>query len=232
MHSRESLRLSGRYWKQTFSSDYQNYSFLSLSYGGPSGLSKRREDVPDIPSWSWAAWDGIVDYPPLQTFDPTGQQMGSLIAIYSVNKRGELRRLKSNYHRFFESFDGPPSERPPGKSFAMRDRKEAMGIWSHRPRALEVWEQCPHNPSETLQRLEISAYIEEITRYFPGHLVFNTTKATLELEEPPWWRDSQSSPKKQSRELRVTLDLRNKNNNTIGIIMWMDKEWRKENISL
>ncbi|KAI1638955.1 heterokaryon incompatibility protein-domain-containing protein [Biscogniauxia mediterranea] len=198
---------------------------------GPSGLSKRREDVPDIPSWSWAAWDGIVDYRPIQTFDPTGEQVGSLIAFYSVNKRGELRRLKSNYHWFFESFDGPPSERPPGKSFAMRDWKEAMGIWSHRPRALEVWEQCPHNPSETLQRLEISADIEEITRRFPGHLVFNTTKATLELKEPPDG-GTHRVPLKNRAEGQELLLICDKNNNTIGITMWMDKEWRKENISL
>ncbi|KAI0596541.1 heterokaryon incompatibility protein-domain-containing protein [Biscogniauxia sp. FL1348] len=205
--------------------------FLESLLWGPSGLSKRRKDVHDIPSWSWAAWDGIVDYRPIQTFDPAGQQVGNLVAFYSVNKQGGLQRLKSNYHWFFESFDGPPSERPPGRSFAMRDWKEAMSIYSHRPGSLEVWEQCPHNPSETLKRLEISADIEEIARHLPGHLVFNTTKAILELKEPPDG-GTHRVPLKNRAAGQEFLLICDKNSSVIGITMWMGKEWRKENISL
>ncbi|KAI5922074.1 hypothetical protein F4810DRAFT_305177 [Camillea tinctor] len=205
--------------------------FLESLLWGPSGRSERRDGIPDIPSWSWAAWDGAVDYQPNQTFDPTGHQVGSLIAFYFVDKRGQLKRLRSNYHWFFESFDGPLSERPAGRSFPMRNWKEAIRASSHWPGGLEVWEQCPHNPSVTLQRIEISADAEEIARHLPGHLVFNTTKAVLELKEPPDG-GTHIVPLKNKAASQEFLLISDEHNNIIGITMWMDKEWRKENIVL
>ncbi|KAI1502577.1 heterokaryon incompatibility protein-domain-containing protein [Biscogniauxia marginata] len=205
--------------------------FLESLLWGPAGSSNRRNNVVDIPSWSWASWDGMVDYRPIQTFDPTGQHVGNLVAFYYVDKKRGLRRVNSNYHWFFESFDGPPSERPPGRSFTMRDWKEAMGIWSHRPGSLQVWEQCPHNPSETLQRLDIPPDIEKIARNLPGHLVFNTTKATLGLREPPGGGTHRVPTKNKVADQEFLL-ICDKQSNTIGITMWMDRNWREQNITL
>ncbi|KAI0007861.1 heterokaryon incompatibility protein-domain-containing protein [Xylariaceae sp. FL0662B] len=206
--------------------------FLESLLWGPVGASRRRSDTPQIPSWSWAAWDAGVDYRPIQTFDASGYHVGSLVAFYVVDRIRGLRRVNANYHWFVESFDGPPSERPPGLRFSMRQWKEAMAIaCSSRPGSLEVWEQCPHNPSETLQRLEIPANIEKFAKDFPGSLVFNTTKATLLLKVPPP-DGTHKTPLKNIGANQEFLLICDKLSNPIGMTMWMDKHWREQNLSL
>ncbi|KAI1081003.1 heterokaryon incompatibility protein-domain-containing protein [Whalleya microplaca] len=206
--------------------------FLESLLWGPVGALKRRDDTPHIPSWSWAAWNVEVDYRPVQTFDATGQNVGNLVAFYIVDKDHSLRRVTSCYHWFWESFDEPPSERPPGPRLTMRQWKEAMAIaWSNRPGSLEVWEQCPHNPSETLQHLEILANVKQSARNSPGSLVFNTTKASLLLKEPPSG-GTHRIPWKNAGTSREFLSICDKLSNPTGMTMWMDKNWREQNISL
>ncbi|KAL7629484.1 hypothetical protein AAE478_001004 [Parahypoxylon ruwenzoriense] len=198
---------------------------------GPVGASRRRGDSLHIPSWSWAAWEGGVDYRPIQTFDAVGDQVGGLVAFHFVDKKRGLRRVDSYGHWFFESFDGPPSERPPGERFSMREWKDMMVLLSHRPDGLETWERCPHNPSETLRRLDIPADIGQFALKFPGSLVFNTTKATLSLRQPSVG-GKHRVPIKNSDVNQEFLLICDGLSNPIGITMWMDRSWRKQTISL
>ncbi|KAK0710629.1 hypothetical protein B0H67DRAFT_583093 [Lasiosphaeris hirsuta] len=199
-----------------------------------------------VPSWSWAAWEGKVDY-------DTGQdrtegavrvamdsfrteydtEVGSLVTFFctETGKDGAVvvRRVEEG-RVWFTPFD-------------MRDDEFAEYLVIERERQLErpqdvhgamvhdTWDRCCHNPTECLQRVDISDKARAKAETVLGSLVFTTTTAMLSL------RHTKQAGEPSTEDV-VCFDMVHFNDSFrggelfVGQTMSMDRGWAEKTLDL
>ncbi|GIZ43058.1 hypothetical protein CKM354_000630100 [Cercospora kikuchii] len=135
----------------------------------------RRKVVEEIPSWSWAAWCGMVD------FDAAGPYLdrnvhGCLVRFdYSDPEEGIVELWDEDWWFWDEDF---PDDDQPCDAACRSDHSPLL--WPTRPSY--DWRECPHNRGEMKSHLQLDEEKKIVATRHPGSLVFNTTLAQLFLE--------------------------------------------------
>lgn len=138
---------------------------------------RRREGVPEIPSWSWAAWTGTLQYKTaLGNFqsehDPDA--VGALVRFHS-SQSGRLREVRSAERWFGMDMRTVVA----GDTVAVNTIKGRAAYW---PQDMtKMWQTCPHNPWTSRAHRSIDGSTVTTATRHPGALLFNTTVASLHL---------------------------------------------------
>lgn len=215
----------------------EKYLFQALLWRHVGETWRRRDmpaDGPQIPSWSWAAWEGALDYKQARWhFGETAYEMspdseahvGHLVRLYyadpSMNDgRGGVRPVEEVrlwfQRRGLEASD--TGEELPSR-WADIIYRTSGNRWQSMDgeKALELWRTCVHSPWEAAQHAEIKD-VGSLTDVPPGSLIFNTTKATLTVEERAPKASSYES-KEQPQNPNVNLSLADSEGNVVGQVL-------------
>lgn len=163
-----------------------------------------RDETLGIPSWSWASWDGIVDYGPgfRATFGLRGEgggsagtpnlygpglryfrgyypsDVGNLVTFWYSDKK-QVRRVVEDKTWF--GLDHMTEEEfwdYLDEEWVRGDRLAERGEWETRAHS---WRGCWHNPWKARRYEGISDEARGKGERIPGSLVFTTTRASLWL---------------------------------------------------
>lgn len=213
----------------------EKYLFQALLWHHVGTTWRRRDllaDGPQIPSWSWAAWEGALDHKQARWhYGETAYEM----CPDSEAHVGHLVRL---YYADPSMHDGQGGVRPveevrlwfQRRGLDASDTGEDLpsrwaDIISHRTNmdgdaALEIWRNCVHSPWEAAQHAEIED-VGSLAHTPPGSLIFNTTKATLTVEERASNSSSHAShePEEQPQNPSVNLSLIDSKGNVVGQLL-------------
>ncbi|KAK3328252.1 heterokaryon incompatibility protein-domain-containing protein [Cercophora scortea] len=188
------------------------------------GAVRRRENMPQIPSWSWASSLSRADYFWIQAWMQGGStarehiiQITSLVYFYFQDPElCALRKLDVQ-------------ERWMGKEMAIdafRDLDEIPNVLTkkmkyYKPgveRTTRTWKECPHNPWQTLAHTALDPDACRVAASIPGCLVFNTTVASDLILK----RDHRHQPENQSEQDVVICTRKG------AVVGWMNRmstEW-------
>lgn len=176
----------------------ERYLLQSLLWRSDDCVQGRDKSL-GIPSWSWAAWDGSIDYGSseyadfrargtcfdgyaMDAFKPwysTG--CGCLVTFFYSDHSRIVRRVDEGRRWFtdHEMDDDGFAERleylerrPNGDEF---DRHSTM--------AIDSWDRCCHSPVEALRHVDITDQARAKAAATPGCLAFTTTCALLTLRQ-------------------------------------------------
>ncbi len=224
----------------------ERYLFQSLLWK-PDDFTRSqvRDDNLDIPSWSWAAWDGAVDYGftdslefrkpegsfgeyATDSFKPWhGDEVGSLVTFFYSDHSRIVRRV--NEGRWW--FTG---EEIDDDEFA--ERLEEWRQWragetydNHGLIATDAWDRCCHSPVEALRHVELDLEAHAKAAATAGCLAFTTTCAHLTLRPTMHNHDLSS--------LAVYFDMyTTPSDNTpavfVGQTMLMQRNWAQRTFDL
>ncbi|KAK5651997.1 hypothetical protein OQA88_10900 [Cercophora sp. LCS_1] len=184
------------------------------------------EEKLGFPSWSWAGWDGRVDYGmgegngegvrrgAMDAFwSWYGPEVGSLVTFwYSDGK--VVRRLEEG--RWWFTSQDMWDEEYEAHQYDLRDRLEERPDDVHAAMVANSWERCCHNPWEMMGHMDITPEARAKGETMPGSLVFTTTCILLNLRLND---DGGSGP--------VCFDVVDENVGFVGQTMMMDREWAK-----
>nr|POE46976.1 hypothetical protein CFP56_00308 [Quercus suber] len=148
----------------------------------PTQDMARREQVYDIPSWSWASWKGAVRFNSVfsdTTLDPA---VGTLVRFHLVEQKEdeegappELVNLDIDEGWFIDDFDFFELEEKP-RLPKVRNIDFDMPI-----SPADLWRACPHNPWSVFTHAALDDVVVAAAKQHPGALVFNSTSATLQV---------------------------------------------------
>jgi len=145
-----------------------------------SGLAEKRAEATWIPSWSWASSTSRADYFWINgssTFNEDMVKIASLVIFYFQDSDLGLRKLDVeerwiHHARRIEeigSMSGVPE---------LERQKYTPATW----RSNSTWQECPHNPWQTLAHSTLDPDACHAAAAKPGSLMFNTTAASLKLQ--------------------------------------------------
>ncbi|KAI5920474.1 HET-domain-containing protein [Camillea tinctor] len=140
----------------------------------------RRDDMPEIPSWSWAASLGCINYEWADCGSGTDSDMleiASLVLFYYQDPACGLRKLNAQ-ERWVEH-EVTLEELASRDKLPPLNRKALPGDW----RTAQDWGECPHNPRQAILHQTLNGEACKLAAaMYPGSLVFNTTVASLSLD--------------------------------------------------
>ncbi|EON68797.1 hypothetical protein W97_08055 [Coniosporium apollinis CBS 100218] len=192
-----------------------------------------RDGCSEIPSWSWAAWLGKVQFHSTTgSFHKWDTEIGTMVKYYiqdGTAQNSQLRALDTEDVWFGTAVDfsrfGERSSLP-----KIRGMKSLPG----HSRSTRTWAKCPHNPWTALSKQVLDPESCALSEKYPGCLVFNTTVASLFLS--PRTAPNAGSVRlpfgdEKNENVLVMLDLLDKHLNIIGY-MGTDKRWLDREIDI
>jgi hypothetical protein len=210
----------------------EKYLFQALLWHHIGATWRRRDmpaDGPQIPSWSWAAWEGALNYKQARWhFGETAYEVcpdseahvGHLVRLYyadpSMNDgQGGVRPVEEVrlwFQRRGKEASDTGEELPSRWADIIHYRSKMNG-----DTALELWRTCVHSPWEAAQHAEIKD-VGLLANVPPGSLIFNTTKATLTIEERVS-KDSSHESEEQSQNPSMNFSLIDSKGNVVGQVL-------------
>ncbi|KAF6810235.1 hypothetical protein CSOJ01_06426 [Colletotrichum sojae] len=160
------------------------------------GIATRREALPWIPSWSWAAWmSAAAGYRWLsddkRLVDTKLVRIVTLVSSFYYRHptatAAGLRKLSVKERWLGSEMDmasiSCPRKIPPlPRVMGGRRGGGRVEISEETSRMYEeMWRECPHNPWQALAHTELDQKASALAGDFPGALVFNTTVASLSV---------------------------------------------------
>jgi hypothetical protein len=196
----------------------------------PAELMEGREGVDNVPSWSWAAWQGNVRYDgllhkprelarsgALKNQRTASSVVGYLVYFHLMEETGDLCKLPVEVRWFADEID----ENNLGLNADLSDVCPFYRTYC--PARLDAtmrWKMCPHNSWEMRAHQDLDREKVAIARQYLGSLVFNTTVATLRLTRK-YTATSDEGP------IEV-VSILNKENGVAGKLVQMRKSWVEE----
>lgn len=141
-------------------------------------FSKPRSEMPQIPSWSWAASSDQVNYYWINgssTFKDDLAKVATVVFYYYQDPEKGLRKLDIG-ERWIEN-EVSLAEATSHPQLPSLTGKYMPGDW----RTFETWSQCPHSPWQALTITALDPEACAAAKSLPGSLVFNTTAASLRI---------------------------------------------------
>ncbi|KAI9713910.1 MAG: hypothetical protein M1820_000640 [Bogoriella megaspora] len=205
-----------------------------------AGCSKPRPGVPHIPSWSWAAWSGRVNFNDLGKYPIRAHDTGTLVRYHIRDPDRGLALLNAEETWFGMSKDFRE------KSCLDEDKIQSKFMPSASTSA-SIWKECFHNPWMSISHVRLDPQACILAEKHPGCLVFNTTVASVLLKrsktrnithlDPDLDSDSsglyegKTAKASSGKVERVSLDLCDKARAKIGHMV-VDSQWMREKIDL
>ncbi|KAF2125639.1 HET-domain-containing protein [Dothidotthia symphoricarpi CBS 119687] len=150
----------------------EKYLTTSLLWHSISHPVTRREDVAEIPSWSWASWSGAINYRGAFSTDMIANDIGRLVTFHIQTIDLGLRRLNLENDWFGNDIDFSTCQvLDDNTRLHMPDRETTT----------EIWRSCPQSPWDTKNHVNLAPSACHVATKHPGSLVFNTTSAALSL---------------------------------------------------
>lgn len=131
---------------------------------GNKKILRRRKDVPQIPSWSWAAWVGNIQH--VSMYDQVGL-FAKLIDLYAAMQEQSELLLLSVDDYIYSNF--------PLNSHDHIDFPTATGT----DFVSSLWRSCPHNPWSPEIHTPIDEEYRVLGQNHPGAMVFYSTVAQV-----------------------------------------------------
>jgi hypothetical protein len=192
------------------------------------GPEERREETPDIPSWSWAAWTGHIAYDLNSRVDK--MKIGAIVSYHYQDPVRGLRILQIE-----ESWFCMPSEYQQSETDRLYQESLQERFMPDEQRTKDAWSKCPHSPwivSEPLDEAMIS-----VARTHPGSLMFSTTAAFVTLKP----HESNISREHSAGEFHVVnpkfpyhqcFDILDQKGSVVGRTAGIRPEWAKAKLSV
>ncbi|KAK1831547.1 heterokaryon incompatibility protein-domain-containing protein [Podospora conica] len=198
----------------------------------------RKRDGAGFPSWSWAGWEGVVDYgfaegrgggkSALDSFSTWyAPEVGSLVSFFCAEKGEDgavvVRRVEEGRAWFMESdmWEDEFEECLQYVRDSVRGRPEDV----HAAMVQDSWERCIHSPWEGMRHMAITDKARAKAQGVPGSLVFTTTTAMVKLR-----------PADASSTNVVCFDMVDDSHGGderfVGQTMSMDREWADQTFDL
>ncbi|KAK5651774.1 hypothetical protein OQA88_11641 [Cercophora sp. LCS_1] len=190
--------------------------------------AKGRDGDGVVPSRSWAAWEGKVDY--------GLSEVGSLVKFWYAGKRqdgsvvvGRVEEGRVWFSPWQDFWDDVEFEEHFAKTWN-RHWENPGDV--HGTMVNDTWDRCYHNPRDCLQRVDISDEARAKAQTVPGVLVFTTTITMLTLRH---------TTRKQGNELPkdvVCFDMVHFGRSFlggelfVGQTMPIDREWVAKTLDL
>jgi hypothetical protein len=185
----------------------------------PAKIFERRQEHPDIPSWSWAAWKGRIKYDLNSRVEKLS--VGTLVRFYFVDPIRGLRKVEAEEVWFWKEVNLDVLESLPRidplypEMRCMPDAEESEA----------AWQSCPQNPwtvaSHSLDQLQLAT----LSQQHPRTLVFRTTSAMVMLKCPA------TSSYEEASDF-VKLDIITQGSRTIGQLAQIPRSWLDGNLDL
>lgn len=198
----------------------EKYFTQALLWYNP-GHEARRSGVPEIPSWSWAAWSGPAHFSNLcLSGGPIDERYTGVLAKFQIQdpeKGLQPLAIKETWFREHES-SFPDDQQ-------IDFHESDFNWWKHMPEistTISVWKSCLQNPWDLYRHTPLDPAACALARKYPGCLVFNTTVATLCLQKATGSHGEGSE---------LLLHLCNEEHREIGCIT-TGREWAEEVIGL
>ena len=169
-----------------------------------------REQVFDIPSWSWASWEGAVRFNSVFSDGDIDSAVGTLVRFHVVVKDGIMRAVdvEENWfdvdHDFLELEDG-------GRLPKVRNIDFQMPI-----SPTDLWRECLHNPWRVFSHSVLDEEGVRTPKKHVGALVFNPTVALLKIGGPL---------QNGNIDAEKGLTLHNPIGEVVGYVMMMKQDW-------
>ncbi|KZL65149.1 hypothetical protein CT0861_10358 [Colletotrichum tofieldiae] len=153
-------------------------------YEGTEGLAT---EPLGLPTWTWAAWTGQVQFynHPLRFLRPLSMfHFGSLVSLFYFDTINGIARLwPLEEDRIW--FNSKPLEMGNQASIL----QQILGNTTSKSRSgkdpVGTWNNCVHGPSNCLEHVDIDDDTRRMAEEHPRCLVFNTTLAFLRLRALP-----------------------------------------------
>lgn len=200
----------------------ERYLIRSMLWGPQDyNVSRPRDAGFAIPTWSWAAWCGGVQYTTVlgnynwaEDVGHNAEDYGTLVRMFTFDSTKTLRRMGIEERWFQESTPFTELENTP-----LPNTKTAVAkYWAQSP--TEVWQTCPQNPWSVFSQTVFEQPALDCARALDGALVFNTTIASLTLRHRTRYTD------------RSVLDICDPEGYSVGRMQRMTNEWRAAHMSL
>ncbi|KAI1441299.1 heterokaryon incompatibility protein-domain-containing protein [Annulohypoxylon stygium] len=173
------------------------YPSLLWYEDGTKGI---RDTTNQFPSWSWAAWKGAsweeqcVCGRKKLSMDPfdvrSFRNLGNLVTFYYVDKNTNVKQIKEERFWFNDRKSLSQMSNLEERKLAYVSNLKALDEWLE---AFQTWDLCVQNPWEAEKYAELSAEDLVRVRNYPDGLVFNTTCASLRIQEPATDRPNKTS---------------------------------------
>jgi len=227
----------------------ERWMMQGLMWRGRS-FTKGRDADGRVPSWSWAAWEGKVDYGSggyyedwtddtvrvaMDSFRSMhAEEVGSLVTFFCA-ERGkdgavEVRRVEEA-RLWFGPFDLWDDDEFAECLVTAKERQRERPEDVHGAMVNFTWDRCCHNPTECLRRVDISDEARAKAETVPGSLAFTTTTAMLSL------RRTKQAGKSEAKD-EVCFDMVHFNDSFIGSelfvgqTMAMNRDWAEKAFDL
>ena len=183
------------------------------------------EEKLGFPSWSWAGWDGRVDWGMGETavtergvmaafWSWYGPEVGSLVTFWYSSKSDGVRRLEEG--RWWFTGQDMWDEDYEEHQYVLRERVKERPEDARAAAVVDSWDRCCHNPWEMLRRMDITDEARSKAKNVPGSLVFTTTCMLLNLR----LNDDASGG-------AVCFDIVDDDGGFVGQTMMADRDWAK-----
>ncbi|KAI9676576.1 MAG: hypothetical protein M1822_008289 [Bathelium mastoideum] len=202
------------------------------------GRDLPRSGVPHIPSWSWAAWSGPVNFEHPSSAFISDRDTGTLVKFHIQDSDRGLVPLNAEETWFGTSKDFNDSS-------CLDEDKIAKKFMPSATASALIWKDCTHSPWASFLNVNLDPQACKLAEKYPGCLVFNTTTASLWLKKSTKKShvhgnsDSDSEDEDEGQTARalsdktekVSLDICDKTRFKIGRIV-MDRHWIKKKVDL
>jgi hypothetical protein len=220
----------------------ERYLLRSLLWRSDDYAQGRDESL-GLPSWSWAAWDGSVDYGftefraqgapvdgyAMDAFKPWHiPEVGSLVTFFYSDHSAVVRRVDEGRWWF-------TNREMDGGEFAalqesLRDDPYNQTADVHQAMLAYTWELCCHNPVEARRHADITEEARAKAAATPGCLAFTTTCARLTLRPAAHNTASPMAPAVYFDMYSAATDGRP--GRFVGQTMLMERKWAERTLDL
>lgn len=138
---------------------------------------RRRRSTPEIPSWSWAAWEGRVELYPYWNMMCTTRSPGRLVTYRIVDNDGTVRKVKAK--DVWMNYNDEPHE-----EFEISQNDPGFLPWNRLPRNMKKrYGMCMHSrEAMILHDRKFDGESLRAAPTVPGSLLFHTTVARLTMK--------------------------------------------------
>lgn len=143
-----------------------------------SGASEPRQETTHLPSWSWASTKSLVDYYWLKgssVFKDDLLKIATVVFFHYQDPDKGLRKLDVG-ERWIQH-EISLADALSGPELPELQAKCKPGAW----RTRMTWQECPHNPWQSLAWAGLNPEACTAAENMPGALLFNTTVASLRI---------------------------------------------------
>jgi hypothetical protein len=194
----------------------ERYFAQALLWDHDNDIEKRHH-VPDIPSWSWAAWKGRSKYDMNSKTEKS--RIGSLVRFYIQAKQG-IRCLDGEEVWFWRNVDLNTLDKLP----VIDQLYPEMRFMPDAEATEAAWRDCPQNPW-TVAHQSSKDHIATIAATHPGKLVFRTTSALVTLQPPTSYDYVESVD-------YIKLNIVSSNNIVVGQMAKFPQAWVQNHINM